>query len=254
MSMPFIDPGQTLDKYRYRCKLLSSIVERYFYVVDCYFLSMSKKLLLALCISIAAHLAVVIAFGRQEAGQVNLNMGAVQAPVTLRFSTVTPPPPEPEIEKVEEKPEPEPEPIPEPVEHAKPVLEAPEPEPEKEQEEIEQQPESEPVSERTTLEESEVDGLSNEPVMVSKPAIRNWVEPRYPRAAQRRNQQGVVMLDVIVDEEGNPLEISILTSSGFTSLDEAAIAAISRWEFEPEQQHNRFVKSRVHIPVAFQLN
>ena len=62
------------------------------------------------------------------------------------------------------------------------------------------------------------------------------------------------MLNVIVDEEGNPLEISILTSSGFSALDEAAIAAVSRWEFEPEQQNNQFVKSRVHIPVAFQLN
>ena len=62
------------------------------------------------------------------------------------------------------------------------------------------------------------------------------------------------MLDVIVDEEGNAIEISILTSSGHTSLDKAAIAAVSRWEFEPEQQNNQFVKSRVHIPVSFQLN
>lgn len=232
-------------------------------MVHRYFLPMSKKSFLALVISITAHIAAVMAFGEQEKEQVSLSMGAVQAPVALSFSTVTPPP-EPEIEKVEEKPEPrpepepEPEPLPEPIEDAKPVLEAPEPKPEEEPEEIEEEPEPEPepepVAERTALEESEADGLSNEPVMVSEPAIRNWVEPRYPRTAQRRNQQGVVMLDVIVDEEGNPLEISILTSSGHNALDEAAIAAVSRWEFEPEQRNNQFVKSRVHVPVAFQLN
>ena len=154
---------------------------------------MSKKSLLALFISIAAHIAAVVAFGQQKTEQTTLSMGAVQAPVALSFSTVTPPP-EPEPEPViEERPEPkpEPEPVPEPVENARPVLETPEPEPEEEPEEIEEieeqpEPGPEPVSERTALEESDVDGLSNEPVMVSEPAIRNWVEPRYPRTAQRR--------------------------------------------------------------------
>ena len=90
--------------------------------------------------------------------------------------------------------------------------------------------------------------------MISEPAIRNWKQPRYPKIARRRNQQGIVMLDVVVDEEGHPETIEILKSSGFSSLDKAAIASVERWEFEPEQRNNQFVKSRVHIPVAFKLN
>ena len=62
------------------------------------------------------------------------------------------------------------------------------------------------------------------------------------------------MLDIFVDEQGNPFEISVLSSSGYPALDNAAIAAVKRWEFAPEKRNNQLVKSRVHIPVVFKLN
>lgn len=57
------------------------------------------------------------------------------------------------------------------------------------------------------LEETEVEGLSDEPVFVSEPEVLNWTQPRYPRSAQRRNQQGVVMLEVMVDEGGKAMKM-----------------------------------------------
>ena len=91
--------------------------------------------------------------------------------------------------------------IPDPV-----VVEEPEPEEEPPEEEppepvVEEQL-MEEQTDRSALEETEVEGLSQEPVFVSEPEIRNWVEPRYPRIAQRRNQQGLVMLEVVVDING----------------------------------------------------
>ncbi|MET4817872.1 TonB family protein [Endozoicomonas sp. NE41] len=62
------------------------------------------------------------------------------------------------------------------------------------------------------------------------------------------------MLEVTVDEDGRALTISVLESSGFDALDKSAIAAVENWEFKPQRRNNLFVQSRVHVPVAFQLN
>lgn len=223
---------------------------------------MSKKALCTLLISIAAHVAVVVALDHPETSSRTIHMGSIQAPVALSFATVSQPqveepvvaavaePAKPEVvEKPPQKARPvlkkEPKPKkPEPVkEKPKPVAKKPKPvEPEK------------PAMERSVTELSQSPGLSNEPVMVTEPAIRNWVEPRYPRLAQRRNQQGSVMLDVIVDERGNPITVDVLESSGYPVLDKAAIDAVKRWSFEPEQRNQQFVRSRVHIPVVFEIS
>lgn len=232
---------------------------------------MPKKALFTLLISIATHVAVVVALDHQESEPRTIHMGSIQAPVSLSFSTVSQPKPtvkEPVV-KEEPKPEPEPKVVQKPIEKARPVLKKKEPKPEpvkKKSKKVVEKPKSiekkqpevtepaEPVMEKTVTEKSQSPGLSNEPVMVTEPEIRDWVEPRYPKLAQRRNQQGVVMLDVIVDERGNPLTIDILESSGYPVLDKAAIDAVKRWSFKPEQRNSRFVKSRVHIPVAFEIS
>ena len=232
---------------------------------------MPKKALFTLLISIATHVAVVVALDHQESEPRTIHMGSIQAPVSLSFSTVSQPKPPVEEPVVNEEPKPEPEPkvVQKPIEKAKPVLKKKEPKPEpvkkKPKKAVEKpkpiekkQPEvtepAEPVMEKTVTEKSQSPGLSNEPVMVTEPEIRDWVEPRYPKLAQRRNQQGVVMLDVIVDERGFPLTIDILESSGYPVLDKAAIDAVKRWSFKPEQRNSQFVKSRVHIPVAFEIS
>ena len=225
---------------------------------------MPRKLIFTLLASIAAHAAVAYSLiYAAEEEQHTISMGSVKAPINMTFSTVTLPEPEPQPEpKPKPEVEPPPEPEPEPPEPKKdtlvipdPVLEK-EPEPEPEEEIVEEEI-PEPVVEQvvqSALEETEVEGLSDEPVFVSEPEIVNWTQPRYPRAAQRRNQQGVVMLEVMVDEDGKALNISVIESSGFDALDRSAIAAVQSWEFKPQMRNNLFVQSRVHVPVAFQLN
>ncbi|AMO58625.1 energy transducer TonB [Endozoicomonas montiporae] len=223
---------------------------------------MPRKLIFTLLASIAAHAAVAYQLiHKTEEEQHTISMGSVKAPISMTFSTVTLPEPEPQPEpKPKPKPEiePPPEPEPEPPEPKKDTLVIPDPIPEPEpEEEVVEEEIPEPVIEQvveSALEETEVEGLSDEPVFVSEPEILNWTQPRYPRSAQRRNQQGVVMLEVTVDEDGKALTISVLESSGFDTLDRSAIAAVESWEFKPQRRNNHFVQSRVHVPVAFQLN
>src|SRR3546814_11757122 len=46
--------------------------------------------------------------------------------------------------------------------------------------------------------------------------------PPYPRAALRAGLQGTVMLQVLVDVDGRPLQVNVEHSSGYRVLDNAA--------------------------------
>ena len=69
----------------------------------------------------------------------------------------------------------------------------------------------------------------------------------------RRGQQGTVILHALVDDRGNPVELRVVDSSGFEVLDEAALASVRRWEFEPAVRGGRQVAAWVRVPVAFVL-
>lgn len=77
--------------------------------------------------------------------------------------------------------------------------------------------------------------------------------PRYPPNAQRRGQQGTVLLRVQVDANGRPEDIDVIDGSGFRSLDRAAAEAVRRWHFEPARRDGRPVRGTVEVPVEFTL-
>lgn len=55
----------------------------------------------------------------------------------------------------------------------------------------------------------------------------------FPRTSQLRAQQGVVQLEVKVDESGRVSETQLLRSSGHALLDRAATASVlKRWVFD----------------------
>jgi protein TonB len=77
--------------------------------------------------------------------------------------------------------------------------------------------------------------------------------PVYPAQAKRRNQQGVVLVEVRLDEYGKLVELKLLRSSGVASLDRSAMKAVAAWRFRAEIEDGQPVPSRVHIPIEFAL-
>lgn len=78
--------------------------------------------------------------------------------------------------------------------------------------------------------------------------------PAYPREAMRTGAQGTVVLRVLVDESGAPIEVSIERSSGNRSLDNAARnQVLRRWKFRPALDNGRAVQAYGLIPVDFTL-
>jgi protein TonB len=78
-------------------------------------------------------------------------------------------------------------------------------------------------------------------------------KPDYPEEAKRLHEEGVVLLDVLVDANGRAGEVSVSSSSGFAVLDNAAVQAVRRWIFEPARTGGVAVSSRVKVPVRFSL-
>ena len=81
--------------------------------------------------------------------------------------------------------------------------------------------------------------------------------PDYPPLARRRGVEGLVVLQVTVDLQGNVGGIEILLSAGSTrahqALDQAAIAAVSKWRYQPATRGDRPVQSEVRLEVEFRI-
>ncbi|MBI5063722.1 MAG: energy transducer TonB [Desulfatitalea sp.] len=77
--------------------------------------------------------------------------------------------------------------------------------------------------------------------------------PVYPSAARRRNLQGTVLLEVLVDREGQAAKVEVLRGSGHEMLDRSALDSVRRWRFTPARRGDRAQEMRVQVPVRFQL-
>jgi protein TonB len=85
-------------------------------------------------------------------------------------------------------------------------------------------------------------------------AYLNNPRPAYPPAARRRGETGTVHLRVQVSEDGSAAQVTLKTSSGSSSLDQAAIDAVTRWKFVPARRGDTPVVSWVVVPIDFSLN
>ena len=87
---------------------------------------------------------------------------------------------------------------------------------------------------------------------VKPPSVIHKVEPEYSRAAREAKVQGSVLLELVVDENGVPSDISVLNPLGF-GLDENAERAVSRWRFKPGMQDGVPVRVAATVQVNFRL-
>lgn len=173
-------------------------------------------------------------------------------------------PPEPDLPLPEPEPEPVPEapPAPAPLPMPEPVREMVEPPkplpPPVKPPKPKAKPTTAPAKSTTPLPAGSPTGIAKAPVQTtglgtSKVRVRSNPAPNYPSAARQARQQGTVTVDVEVSTAGLPLTVSLARSSGFPALDQAALAAVRRWEFEPARTAGVAVKGHVVVPLRFVL-
>ncbi|MEO1223251.1 MAG: TonB family protein [Pseudomonadota bacterium] len=94
--------------------------------------------------------------------------------------------------------------------------------------------------------------MAMQPARFTGPGLAN-PGPDYPRSARRRGDEGTVILRVTVSATGLPQNIQIRSSSGFETLDQAAIDAIEGWRFIAARRGNIAVAATIDVPIAFRL-
>src|SRR5262249_18800264 len=75
--------------------------------------------------------------------------------------------------------------------------------------------------------------------------------PEYPDAAFRVHIEGVVLVEVVIDAQGRVARSRVVQST--PALDEAALATVRQWSFEPAMKHGQPVATFAHIPVRFRI-
>ena len=77
--------------------------------------------------------------------------------------------------------------------------------------------------------------------------------PLYPADAVSARVEGRVVLRVFVTASGGVTSVTVDVSSGSTSLDESALAAIKRWRFAPARRGGSPIDYEIRVPVRFSI-
>jgi protein TonB len=88
-------------------------------------------------------------------------------------------------------------------------------------------------------------GVSN-PVLVYAP------DPEFSDEARRAKYQGVCVVGLIVDAQGNPQRVRVIRPLGM-GLDEKAVEAVKQYKFKPAMYQGHAVPVEINIEVNFRI-
>ena len=87
----------------------------------------------------------------------------------------------------------------------------------------------------------------------TRPRYLEAMRPPYPRRAREMGWEGTVVLRVEVKLDGTVGAVSVHRTSGYLTLDEAALIAVKRWRFAPPTDGAFSFSTVVDVPVRFDL-
>jgi TonB family protein len=86
---------------------------------------------------------------------------------------------------------------------------------------------------------------------IPQPIKTHDVKPVYPSEARNAHVQGVVIIEALIDPSGSVANAHVLRS--IPMLDEAALGAVSRWQFTPTLVDGQARSVRMTVTVNFTL-
>ena len=109
-----------------------------------------------------------------------------------------------------------------------------------------------PVSMPSVLPGSVAPGTATAPIEASL-AYRS-APLHFPTRALQQRMQGTVLLRVLVDESGKPVQVAVERSSGYGLLDRSATEQVlAGWLFQPAMLNGQAVRAWARVPVKFSL-
>lgn len=152
-------------------------------------------------------------------------------------------PPTPESRSVA-KTEPQPTPTPTPTPTPKPT---PQPQPQPTTAKQVQSQQSRPATQPIAVAAAPMASPDVGPKPTSSP------KPPYPLTAFKAKQEGKVVLELEVLEDGAVGQVRLAQSSTVESLDESALATVKKWKYSPAQKGGQIVKQWIRVSILFEL-
>lgn len=75
----------------------------------------------------------------------------------------------------------------------------------------------------------------------------------YPILALRHHEQGDVVLQVLVEPNGEVGDVRIVRSSGYAQLDAAALIGVGYWYYVPAVRNHQLVEGWVTVRIRFRI-
>jgi protein TonB len=77
--------------------------------------------------------------------------------------------------------------------------------------------------------------------------------PPYPKMSLSNQEEGTVMLRVLVQSDGTAGDVQVKTSSGYALLDKSARTTVRGWRFNPTTLDGKPVAQWYQVPIQFKL-
>lgn len=271
---------QTIERLVNKLKMINFFIETQRFrsspfPVNSYFtnFSWSRSLALVLTTLLAAalHVGLFIWYlNRPEPPSIKqamalpmINIELAAAGPSEPLKSEAPPPPEPPKPEVKPPPKKEPpkikpklKPLPKPVKKAE-IKQPRKPEAPKPPEHPPMMAPVPPVPSVAPPTPPQNQGQSNANAKVTAARVNagylNNPKPHYPEVARENHWEGLVMLRVQVNAEGNCSQIFVQRSSGHVELDNSALSAVKHWRFIPAKRGDVPMTSWVTVPIEFEL-
>jgi protein TonB len=78
-------------------------------------------------------------------------------------------------------------------------------------------------------------------------------KPPYPPSAFKAKQEGKVVLELEVLEDGAVGQVRLAQSSTVESLDESALTTVKKWKYSPAQKGGQIVKQWIRVSILFEV-
>jgi len=86
-----------------------------------------------------------------------------------------------------------------------------------------------------------------------QPIAKFQARPQYPFEMRRAGISGQVVVDFIVDSNGE-VRNAFAASSSQHEFEAAAVQAVSKWKFRPGRKSGHSVNTHMQVPIVFTLN
>jgi protein TonB len=87
---------------------------------------------------------------------------------------------------------------------------------------------------------------------VSAPVLVTQVDPEFSEEARKAKVAGIVVVNLIVDQNGLPKNVRVVQGIGM-GLNEKAVEAVKQYKFKPAMENGKPVAVEMNIEVNFQI-